>query len=162
MLKFCVVALKRWSLAVVIATGLAACGEEKAQLPSLLPAEKMVQVLIDMHLAESQVSSLVSTQDSAYFLNKAFEKKVFEKHHIDSTAYYRSYAYYLDNVAEFERIYGIVVDSLVYRESTHNLGKPIVSVKKEKNKTTLPRVDSTGLELRKHLRKKLLLNRQEF
>lgn len=141
---------------------LAACKEEKKQLLLPLSADKMVQVLIDMHLAESQVSSLVSTQDSAYFLNKAFEKKVFEKHHIDSTTYYRSYAYYLDNMAEFERIYGIVVDSLVYRESTYNLGKPITSTKREKNKAHQPALDSTGLELRKHFRKKLLINRQEF
>ncbi len=142
--------------------GSVACQSNSKQVPTLIAPEKMIRILIDIHLAESQVPSLVSTPDSAYFLNKAFERKVFQKHQIDSATYYQSYAYYLENIAEFEKIYAVVVDSLVYRESTHNLGKPMESSSKKAN--SVPNLiktptDSSGLELKKKLRKKIFENR---
>lgn len=142
--------------------GITACQNESKQLPPPIAPNKMIQILIDIHLAESQVPNLVSTPDSAYFLNKAFEQKVFQKHQIDSATYYQSYAYYLENIAEFEKIYAVVVDSLVYRESTHNLGKPLDSTQKKINSLPNPikvPTDSSGLELKKKLRKKMLENR---
>lgn len=162
LINFCRKIVNKPLFAIGWLCGISACQNESKQLPPPITPDKMIQVLIDIHLAESQVPNLVSTPDSAYFLNKAFEQKVFQKHQIDSATYYQSYAYYLENIAEFEKMYAVVVDSLVYRESTHNLGKPMESSPKKTSSVPNPikaPTDSSGLELKKKLRKKILENR---
>ncbi|GAB4124385.1 MAG: hypothetical protein OHK0045_11560 [Raineya sp.] len=112
----------------------------------------MAKVLLEIHLAESQVPHFTQAPDSAQKIYRAFEKKVFEKTGIDSALYYQSYQYYANKAEEFEKIYAIVIDSLVYRESKRDIGKAIdSSVQKKPNPKPL-RIDSSGLKLKKKIK----------
>jgi len=142
---------------------LTSCQGKKNIETNILSPNQMAKVLIEIHLAESQIPHLALLPDSAQQIYRTFEKKVFDKAGIDSATYYQSYQYYLNRIEEFEKIYAVVIDSLVYRESRMDIGKPMDSSKK----TNLPQklyIDSSGLELKKRkikmlLRKEIELNK---
>lgn len=86
---------------------------------NLLSKDKMISFLIDLHLAEAKVSyAKVKNSDSTEILFRNYEQYLFEKHHIDDSAYYQSYEYYLAHMDQLEDIYAAVVDSLSVLNST--------------------------------------------
>ena len=84
----------------------------------LLSEEKMVNILIDIHLTEGIASSLPVTYDSSQVLYSLLEKEVFVKHQVEDSVFTRSMIHYLQDPAIMDRIYAGVVDSLVVRESS--------------------------------------------
>jgi len=142
---------------------LTSCQDKKKVEANVLSPNQMAKVLIEIHLAEAQIPHLALSPDSAQQIYRTFEKKVFDKAGIDSATYYQSYQYYLNRIEEFEKIYAVVIDSLVYRESRMDIGKPMDS----STKTNFPQksyIDSSGLELKKRkikmlLRKEIELNK---
>ena len=110
---------------IILSIAVIACQKQTEIPKNILQPKKMVAILIDIHLLESQIPHLTRMPDSSYVLYKAYEKKIFHKHQVDSLSYQQSYRYYLNNLQDFEKIYAQVIDSLVYREATLNLGKPI-------------------------------------
>lgn len=116
----------------------------------------MVTVLLQIHLLESEIPEMLHTPDSASLLYQAYEKRIFKKLQTDSATYYQSYQYYLNNLEDFEKIYARVVDSLIYREATRNLGKAMDTTKKKYTSPPIPLIDSTLLE---HKKMKILKNR---
>ena len=135
-----------------------ACQNKQNSETKILPPSKMAKVLSEIHLAESQIPHLVLSPDSAQKIYRVFEKKVFEKTGVDSSLYYQSYQYYVNRVEEFEKIYMIVIDSLVYRESKMDIGKEMDSSMQKKN-SPRPLIDSSGLDLKKRIK---LLQRKEI
>lgn len=94
-------------------------GCEKNPKPKdLLSEEKMVNVLIDIHLTEGIASSLPIPYDSSQVLYTLLEKDIFIKHQVPDSVFTRSMIYYLQDPAIMDRIYTRVVDSLVVRESS--------------------------------------------
>lgn len=89
----------------------------KNQVPEdVIPPEQMTSILIDIYISEAKVKVLSINHDSAGKLFQAFEQQVYEKHHIDSSTYTKSYEYYLNNLEAMEKIYAAVIDSLSLRE----------------------------------------------
>ncbi|MFY0652089.1 MAG: DUF4296 domain-containing protein [Cyclobacteriaceae bacterium] len=94
------------------------CGNG-AEIPNdLLPKEKLVQILIDVHVLESKIQNIRVKKDSSQLLYNTFEKEIFEKHGIERDVYDRSYRYYLEELNEMENIYKTVIDSLNLREKS--------------------------------------------
>ncbi len=93
-----------------------ACDRKEVTPVGVLPKEKMVSIFIDMHIAESQISSLNLKRDSSKILFANYEQKVLEKHNVTDSLYKESYTYYLYNVNDMEKIYDAVIDSLSLRE----------------------------------------------
>jgi hypothetical protein len=87
----------------------------------LLSQDKMVKVLIDIHLTEGLTSAMPVTYDSSKVLYNLLEKDVFLKHAVSDSVFTQSMLYYLRDPAEMERIYSRVVDSLVVRESSNGI-----------------------------------------
>ncbi len=143
--------LRNLILILVLASFWACQSNENIEKKVLSPKE-MAKVLIEIHLAESQIPHLSQFPDSAKKIYEKFEKKVFEKTGIDSALYYQSYQYYINQVEEFEKIYAIVIDSLVYRESRMDIGKPMDSSQMQKTPLKPRSIDSSGLELRKRIK----------
>ncbi|TXD75851.1 DUF4296 domain-containing protein [Algoriphagus ratkowskyi] len=90
-----------------------------ANKPSgLLAEDKMVEVLIDIHLTEGLTSAMPVAYDSSRVLYSLLEKDVFLKHEVSDSVFTQSMLYYLRDPAEMEQIYSRVVDSLMVRESS--------------------------------------------
>lgn len=82
----------------------------------ILPHEKMVEVLIDIHLTEGKVETLPFSRDSLQVIYKLLEKDVFLKHKVSDSIFTHSMLYYLRDLSEMEQIYSRVYDSLYLRE----------------------------------------------
>lgn len=104
---------KVFLLAVVF--GCFSCGGNETTPDYLIDEEKMVQVLIDIRTAEGQVNTMNLSSDSARHLFQYVEKKIFEKHQIDSASYMQSFEYYMLDSEKFLKITDIVIDSLKVR-----------------------------------------------
>jgi hypothetical protein len=79
-------------------------------------------LLIDMYVAEAKLNMVPIKHDSALSLFLPFEESYMKKHKISNEALRKTYRYYLDHPAVFEKIYDAVIDSLTLREK-HALNK---------------------------------------
>lgn len=105
--------VRRWLL---LLSGLLvmACGTPGDDRPAnLLDEDRMVAILVDVHLAENRVSRLgLPSSDSANVVYKRLERQIFKKHGVDTSAYEKSYVYYSSHPREMEAIYKRIVETL--------------------------------------------------
>jgi len=83
------------------------CTEEKKnQTPeSLVPPDRMVAFLRDIHKTEASLLLSGIRQDSAATLYKVLEKEIYSKHKLDSTKVRRSLKYYAENIEMLDSLY---------------------------------------------------------
>ncbi|WP_192346404.1 DUF4296 domain-containing protein [Algoriphagus sp. Y33] len=112
--------MKRFLILSFCILSLVSCDSAKKP-EGLLSEEKMVEVLIDIHLTEGITSSMPVAYDSSRVLYSLLEKDVFLKHEVIDSVFTQSMLYYLRDPDEMERIYSRVVDSLVVRESSDGI-----------------------------------------
>lgn len=101
--------------ALVVLTGLVmACGPTGDERPDkLIPADKMADILTEVHLAESRVSRLgLASVDSSNLVYKHLERGIYKKFGVDTSAYSNSYIYYASHPREMEGVYKRVVENL--------------------------------------------------
>jgi hypothetical protein len=86
---------------------------ENKRPDDLIPEDRMVDILTQVHLLEAQTSrfSLAST-DSARMAYKHQETKLFRRMKVDTAVYSRSFVFYSSHPKYLERIYQQVVDQL--------------------------------------------------
>ncbi|MBC8153645.1 MAG: DUF4296 domain-containing protein, partial [Bacteroidetes bacterium] len=103
-----------WLLACLLTWACQPPGNDRTLQPdNLIPADKMAQILTEVHLAESRVSKLgLSASDSSAMVYKRLERQIHKKLNVDTAAYNRSYTYYAANPAKLEAIYKEVVKNL--------------------------------------------------
>jgi hypothetical protein len=95
------------------------CTESPKPPPGTLDKDRMINILIDIHIAEAKASGAsLRSQDSSTVYYKVLEGDVFKKHGVDSTIYYNSYRYYMQHIKEMDQIYAAVVDSLSLRDNS--------------------------------------------
>lgn len=86
---------------------------KKQEIPSgILSESKVVEVLVDIHLAEGLVSSFPIHYDSSRILYPYFENEVFLKHDVSDSVFKKSLEYYMLDVKTMDRIYARIIDSL--------------------------------------------------
>jgi len=108
----------RWIKVVfvfLLAALMSACTYDKGtEAPdNLVPPDKMISFLVDLHLAEAKMSyGDIRDADSLEIVFRNYERSLFNKYDMQDSAYYRSYEYYLTNMDQLQEIYGAVVDSL--------------------------------------------------
>jgi hypothetical protein len=94
-----------------------ACGgNQEIETPppvNLISREKMIQLLIEIHMAEAGVSMMAIDHQRATALYKTYHAEILKKHNIDTAAYRQSYDYYMQKPLEMEYILTIVEDSLI-------------------------------------------------
>ena len=108
------------------------CTKSDNKPENLLSKEKMVSILIDIHILESEIQTLRLSKDSSQLLFNTFERELFEKHQIPKEVYKKSFEYYLEGVKDMEKIYEVVIDSLNYREKSADAKPKADSVKTNK------------------------------
>lgn len=90
------------------------CQAPEDQKPDdLISEDRMVDILTEVHLAESQTSRLsLGSIDSSRVAYKHIETKLFQKMKVDTSVYSRSFIFYSSHPKYMERIYQNVVDRL--------------------------------------------------
>ncbi len=85
----------------------------EVEIPAdVIPKEKMVSILIDVHITEGNVQQLRIARDSADLVFKYLEKDLFLKHAVSDSSYIKSLGFYFEHPDIMEEIYATVLDSL--------------------------------------------------
>lgn len=114
--------MKKYLFIPFLILAVLSCEEKKIEIPpDILPADKMVSILIDIHLVEGSFSQKNLPRDTAIFLFREYEKDLFLKHKISDSTYRKSLDFYSAHPALMEKIYEQVVDSLSLREGQRRL-----------------------------------------
>jgi len=100
--------------------------EEVAPPRQLLPKDKMVSLLVQLHLLEARVEGSRLPPDSARALFQAQKTALLWKNDLKAadSLLEHSYRFYAVNNKDMDEIYKAVVDSLERREAQLNGGKP--------------------------------------
>lgn len=105
---------------LILILGLSLCRQKREIDPGgdILSKEKLIPILIDIHLAEAEIlEGRYYNNDSAKRDFNLMEQKIFKKHKVDSSFYFKSYRYYAKNLNDLEEIYRQVADSLHLMDS---------------------------------------------
>ena len=93
--------------------------EEVPPPAQLLPKEKMVSLLVQLHILEARVESSRLSPDSARALFQHQKSEILWKNNVSEkdSVLQRSYRYYATNHKDMDEIYKAVIDSLEHRET---------------------------------------------
>ncbi|MEL6537303.1 MAG: DUF4296 domain-containing protein [Bacteroidota bacterium] len=91
---------------------LLACGSETSLPSDVIPPEKMVGILVNIHQADANVGNLKISEDSAFIVMRHFELAVWDHHGVTEEEYSRSQQWYLQHPDKYTEVYTVVVDSL--------------------------------------------------
>jgi len=94
--------------------------EEAPRPADLLPKEKLVPLLADIHELEARVESSRLAPDSARALFLAQQKSLLWRHEVSDSAFHRSYRYYSIHGKDLHDIYGAVIDTLTARQHKYD------------------------------------------
>lgn len=92
------------------------CKSDERQ--DLIGREMMVQILIDMHLVEESIKNLKYEKDTLEALFYRKEKDIIDKYNVSEEMYRKSYSYYFFEPEELDKIYEIMLDSLLLYQQT--------------------------------------------
>lgn len=87
----------------------------------LLSEEKMIDVLIDVHITEAALSLKNFNRDSSMKLFAYYKDDIFKEHQISEKQFQESYDYYARHSKQFDHMYEVVIDSLKVKEATGRL-----------------------------------------
>jgi len=101
---------------------LSACGDSFIEKPKgLIPEKKMVDMLVDLHLADAlyeQRSNRLGVND-VRIKAEDFYYSVLEKHGVADSVFEKSIVYYASFPKDFEKIYAAALDKVnLMREAT--------------------------------------------
>ena len=82
----------------------------------VMPESKMINILVDIHLAEARANVMTVHLDSARFYFAIYKDSIYKKNKVTKFEFDSSYKYYMRNVSKMDRIYMAVVDSLGLRQ----------------------------------------------
>lgn len=101
---------------------LAACDSEDSPPDDVLSSDQMVAILSDIHIAESRIMQMhLKSMDSSVVMYDYFQKKLYTKHHTDSTQYKNSYNYYASDPKKLEAIYDRVAKKIEARQKKNSI-----------------------------------------
>ncbi|SDL05882.1 protein of unknown function [Catalinimonas alkaloidigena] len=99
----------------------------------LIDQQTMVDILIDIHLAEARANQLNIPPDSAAWYYRYQQEQILQDYGLDSARFRESYNYYLQNVPLIDEIYGALVDSLSAREARNQAVQRVPSLDSIRN-----------------------------
>ncbi len=105
--------MKKYLFIALLTALLFSCKEPKEPIPAnVLPMNKMVNILIDIHLIEANLSTKNLAKDTGVLFYNFYEKDLYKKHNTNDSTYNRSFIYYSAHPQLMDQIYEKVVDSL--------------------------------------------------
>ncbi len=114
---------KPWSGLLGLLLLLFSCQEQEKTGPpaDVLPIEKMVQIQLQLQMAEAMVSNSHTRMDTATYLFHRMKDEIFAQNKVDTAMYRKSYVWYASNIEYMDAIYKVVNDSLAARKSAKNI-----------------------------------------
>ncbi len=95
------------------------CNENSKPPKDILGREKMAEILVDIHIAESRVSKMnLRSMDSSVVVFNKLQQDIWAKYEVDSSLYNKSYAYYASNPEAMSGLYEIVTQKLEEPDTT--------------------------------------------
>ena len=91
--------------------------EEPLRPADLLPKERLIPLIADLHLLEAQVEGSRLSPDSSRALYLSEQKSLLSKRGVTDSAFQRSYRYYGIHGKDLDDIYGAVIDTFTRREA---------------------------------------------
>lgn len=109
-----------------LALSLAACQkpEEVAPPRQLIPRDKMIRLLVELHTLEARTDGAGLPTDSARALFREAQKSLYWRYEVNDSAFTQSYRYYAVHNKDLDEIYAVVVDSLALREVRQQASSP--------------------------------------
>lgn len=106
-----------WVLPSLLLLAAPACQrpEEAPKPAGLIPRDKMVGLLADLHVLEARVENSRLMPDSARSLFLAQQKTLLKQRAVSDSAFHRSYRYYGIHGKDLNEIYQSVIDTLTKR-----------------------------------------------
>ncbi|NBA78670.1 DUF4296 domain-containing protein [Emticicia sp. ODNR4P] len=98
---------------ILLLIGLLSACSASDKPDNLIPEDKMITLLEEVHIAENQVNNLhMGSADSALVVYQVLEKEIFKKYSIDTAIYRASFKYYVARPEQFKAMYEKVVKDL--------------------------------------------------
>ncbi|UJP67167.1 DUF4296 domain-containing protein [Mongoliitalea daihaiensis] len=98
---------------------LISCSKNSAPA-GILSEDQLINVLLDIHMAEGYVTTFPIHYDSSRMLYPLLEKEVFAKHQVQDSVFKVSLEYYIRDAKQMDRIYARIIDSLSIKEKVGN------------------------------------------
>jgi hypothetical protein len=97
---------------------LLSCGQTDTKIPAhLLPEEKMVRILADIHTAEARIENVYIYPDTSQMIFNHQKRLILDNYQVTEEEFRETYQFYLDNLRQMDRLYEIIIDTLSVRES---------------------------------------------
>lgn len=106
----------RFVFFIVLFASLVSCGGKKIEKPPI-GQQKMIEILVDIHLLEAQQQTLQPFEKGRVFNTIVGYEKIFLKHNVTNEQFYDSFSYYRQHPKEMDDLYQLVIDETVRRES---------------------------------------------
>lgn len=112
-----------------------ACGNGDDRPENILSKEQMVDLMIDVQIAQTRVDNLRVGKDSAQKLYDKYHAYLLSEHVVEDSAFYESLRYYLNRPHDLNLIHEAVLDTL-------NLRLQKIEVQEEKDRKDKKELDS--------------------
>jgi hypothetical protein len=98
---------------------LTSCGGNSAP-EGILSEDQLINVLLDIHMAEGYVSTFPIHYDSSRTLYPLLEKEIFDKHQVSDSVFKVSLEYFMRDAKRMDDMYARIIDSLSIKEKVGN------------------------------------------
>ena len=117
------------------------CGSKKSVPSEMVPKEKMVDILLDVHVMESKIEAIrFGSRDSMQVAYLNAQRNILKKHQVDSATYYKSYDYYFKEMYHMKEIYEKVAAKAKELMDKYNTKDSLAKQAVEKKGISKPKV----------------------
>lgn len=98
-----------------------ACSKKEEKIPeNILPKDKMIKVMVDVHIAEAAIQNkYLSLNDSTKKIAAGYYRNLFEKNKITEQQFRESFLYYAHHLDLFNKIYEEVINELSKKQAVN-------------------------------------------
>ncbi len=111
------------------------CDKEAYKKPkNLISEKKMVNIMVDLHIAEATYRKFRYTKDNwiSKVSSASFYHSILDKYKVSQSNFEESYLYYVSRPKKYEKIYSAVTDRLNAKEEEYLPQKPDLEDKSKK------------------------------
>jgi hypothetical protein len=129
--------LTRYALIMLLIVS--ACKQNRKVDKPPIERDKMVQIMVDIHLLEAQQQSTQILEKGRVYNTIVGYEKIFGKHGVTAEQFQDTFEYYRDHPKEMDDLYQLVIDEVTRRESEISSKAAEERLKKNPRDTSKPK-----------------------